>query len=77
MAWSDEPTEQQLGTIYSWIRWCMSNEQAQKAVAYLQNYATRREVSAEMTRLKALRLQHRLDADTCFSSEIWEGFEHE
>ena len=77
MAWGDKPTETQLGTIFSWIRWEVSNEEARRAVAWLENNADRRAVSAEMARLKALKDKRLLDASKCFQSEIWEGFEHE
>lgn len=75
MAWTDEPSETQLGTIYSWLRWHMSNDEARKAVLHLKNTATRREVSYEMVRLKELKEKRLLDADTCFRSDIWEGLE--
>ena len=74
MAWSDEPSETQLGTIFSWFRWCMPTEDAKKAVAWLEKTATRRDVSTEMSRLKNLKTKRLLDASTCFDSEIWEGY---
>lgn len=74
MAWRDKPTEIQLGTIFSWIRWEVSNEEARRAVAWLENNADRGAVSKEMTRLKALKDKRLLDASKCFQSEIWEGF---
>lgn len=77
MAWSDEPTEAQLGTIYSWLRWEMTNEKAAAAIKYLENTATRRDVSYEMKRLKALKDKRLLDGNNCFQSEIWERFDHE
>lgn len=77
MSWSDEPTEMQLGTIYSWLRWHMTNDEAKEAVEFLENSATRREVSYEMKRLKALRDKRLLDGNNCFEGEIWEGFKHE
>lgn len=77
MSWSDEPTEMQLGTLYSWLRWHMTNEEAKEAVEFLENTATRREVSYEMKRLKALKDKRLLDGNNCFESEIWEGFRHE
>lgn len=77
MSWSDEPTESQLGTIYSWFHWIMDNEQAYKAVVWLEKTATRRDVSIEMKRLRDLKQKRLLDAKNCFESEIWEGFEHD
>lgn len=77
MTWDDEPSEMQLGTIFSWLRWCVDRQTASDAVNWLQQNATRRDVSYEMTRLKGLKEKHRLDGSTCFKSDIWEGFEHE
>lgn len=77
MAWNDEPTEMQLGTIYSWLKWHMPWEKASAAVSWLEKSATRRDVSYEMTRLRALKEKRLLDGKNCFQSDIWEGFDHE
>lgn len=77
MTWDDEPSEAQLGTIFSWLKWVVDRQVASDAVNWLQNNATRRDVSYEMTRLKSLKEKRLLDASTCFKSEIWEGFKHE
>lgn len=77
MAWSDEPTEMQLGTIYSWIRWHMTDDEAREAVAWLEKTTTRREVSYEMKRIRDLKNKRLLNAAKCFEGDVWEGFEHE
>lgn len=77
MAWSDEPTEMQLGTIFSWFCWEMSREKAKAAVEYLQHIATRRDVSYEMKRLKNLKDSKKLNSLNCFNSDIWNGFEYD
>lgn len=77
MAWSDEPTEAQLGTLYSWLRWEMDNDKAYEAIRWLELTATRRDVSIEMKRLKDLKRKRLLDGKNCFESEIWEGFKHD
>lgn len=74
---NNKPTEMQLGTLYSWLKWVVDQDKAKQAVAWLENNATRRAVSAEMARLKVLKDKQLLDAPKCFKSEIWEGFEHE
>lgn len=75
MAWTDKPTESQLGVVFQWFRWQMSNEQARKAIAWLAENADRRAVSNEMGRLKELKDKRLLDRNKCFESDIWEGFE--
>lgn len=74
---NNKPTELQLGTLYSWLKWIVDQNKARQAVAWLENNATRRAVSAEMARLKVLKDKQLLDAPKCFTGEIWEGFEHE
>jgi len=72
-----KPTEMQLGTIYSWLRWIVPKDEAKAAVSWLEKTATRSAVSAEMTRLKSLKDKRLLDAPKCFRGKIWEGFDHE
>lgn len=77
MAWSDEPTEVQIGLLYSWLHWEMDNEKAKAAAEYAQETATRKEVSTELSRLKDLKIKRLLNAKNCFESEMWEGFNYE
>lgn len=76
MAYDNRPTEAQIGTLFSWIRWEMPNAQASMAVKWLQNNATRREVSAEMARIKALKDKRALNAENCFEGAIWKNYQH-
>jgi hypothetical protein len=55
----------------------MPVEDANDAVAWLEKTATRQDVSAEMVRLKTLKDKRLLDGNTCFKSEIWEGYHYE
>lgn len=75
MAWTDKPTEAQIGTLFQWLKWQMTDDQARKAVYWLADNANRREVSDEMGRLKELKDKRLLDRNKCFESDIWEGFE--
>lgn len=77
VAWTDKPTEAQIGLVYKYIRWHMPNDMASKAASWLENNADRRVVSKEIKRLKELRDKRLLDRNKCFESDIWEGFEHE
>lgn len=77
MAWSDEPTYGQIETIFSWLLPKLGREEAHDAVKWLEKTATRRDVSLEMNRLKELKDKGLLDASKCFTSEIWEGFNHD
>ena len=77
MAWSDEPTYSQVETIYRWIEWHMSNQEARDAVSWLKEHATRKEVSDEIKRLHDLYYTHKLSKADCFNSEIWEGYKRD
>ena len=75
MAWSDEPTPAQIGTIYRWIEWKMTNLEAKKAMQWLRQHATRKEVSDEMTRIRNLKNEHKLTKEECFNSEVWADYD--
>lgn len=77
MAWSDEPTEAQLNTVALWLKYetKVSPETITSACNWLEEHGTRGDVAREMTRLKQLKDEHRLDEKNCFTGEIWEGFE--
>ena len=77
MTWSDEPTNAQLSALYNMIKWKATGDSATKAVQWLAEKATRREVSYELKRVRELYQEHALNASTCFVGEIWEGFELE
>jgi gamma-glutamyltranspeptidase len=74
MAWSDEPTYAQVQTVYRWIEWHMSTNEARNAVNWLKEHATRKEVSNEIKRLHDLYYGHKLDKESCTSSSVWEGY---
>ena len=74
MAWSDEPTNAQLSSLYNMIKWKATGDSATRAIQWLAERATRREVSDELKRVRDLYAKHALDASNCFIGEIWEGF---
>ena len=74
MAWSDEPTQAQLAAVYHLIRWKLPTAEVTFAVDWLEQNATRREVSYELKRIRNLYINHKLTKDNIFESEIWEGY---
>lgn len=74
MTWSDEPTNAQLSALYNMIKWKAAGDSAAKAVQWLAEKATRREVSYELKRVRELYQTHALNASNCFVGDIWEGF---
>ena len=77
MAWSDEPTEEQLNAVYRFLdrHSSLQRDKALAATNYLKEHATRKQVSDELGRLRKLSIERKLNRDSCFDSAIWEGFE--
>lgn len=77
MSWDDKPTDNQLYAIHNFLdhHTTMPRKKALAAIDYLREYATRREASNELGRLRDLYIDRKLNRDNCFDSAIWEGFE--
>ena len=77
MAWEDKPTYSQLNTICRWLNYetKFPTSDLQRVDKYLQTHATRGQLRSEMTRLKYLKDNGRLDIDNFFNSELWKEFE--
>ena len=71
-----KPTEAQLGTLARWFRWHMTNDKRAKAINWLEENATRKQVSEEIARIHDLYHDRRLNEDNCFASDIWQGFNY-
>lgn len=74
MGWMDKPTYAQIETLYGWMRWQMPTAEAQDAVHWLKENATRRQVSDEMQRVRALYVAHKLDRNECFKGSVWREY---
>ena len=75
MAWSDEPTYAQIETLNRWLEWKVADSERIKALQWLKEHATRKEVSDEMSRVRKLYYEHKLTKDECFNSNIWENYD--
>ena len=71
MAWTDRPTEAQMGALWSWFQWEMPRAEAKDALDWLQKNATRKQVSNEMTRVRDLLHAKKLNREECFRGEVW------
>ena len=76
MAWSDEPTDNQINALFNLVRWEISREEMPKMEAYLKEHATRRELSNELGRLRDLKIERKMNRDVAFAGDIWSGYEH-
>ena len=77
MAWSDEPTEAQIGALHHLMRWKLSNAELIRAMNWLREHATRQDLSNELGRVRKLYIDHELTKERCFDSEVWEGYDYE
>lgn len=77
MAWTDKPTDAQIRALLNMMRWVVADREVAGIVTYLENNATRRQVSDELGRLRDLKIDRKLTRESCFSSDLWKGFEHE
>lgn len=76
MAWSDEPTDNQINALFNLVRWEISREEMPKMEAYLKEHATRRELSNELGRLRDLKIERKMNRDVAFAGDIWSEYEH-
>lgn len=74
MKHEDKPTDSQINTLYSWYRWRLPIDLARDAVKWLQNNATKQDVSKEIARVHDLYHDFGLNEESCFESPIWKGY---
>ena len=74
MAWTDKPTEAQINALWYWFKWAMPTAEAKDALDWLENNATRKQVSDEMGRIRDLRKSQSLTRKECFGGKIWEEY---
>jgi hypothetical protein len=74
MAWIDKPTKAQINALYLMIRWHMSTVEVNDALDWLEQNATRKQVSDELSRIRDLKLSRKLDRDGCFRGEVWSEY---
>ena len=75
MVWSDEPTDNQIYAVLRLLKWQVSSDEESKIANYLRQNCTRREVSDEMSRLRNLAIEKKLNQKSAFEGEIWEKYE--
>lgn len=68
------PTDAQLNAIHAWAKWKLDALLLREALAWLEKNATRRQVSQEISRIRGLYYDHKLDSTTFFESPVWDGF---
>lgn len=74
MSWLDKPTDAQINTLWRWFQWEMPRAEAKDALDWLKQNATRKQVSEEMTRVRNLLHDKKLNREQCFSGEIWADY---
>lgn len=74
MAWTDEPSDSQIGAVLHMMRWEIREDEKAGIVAYLKSQCTRKDVSTELGRLRELMLTRKLNRDTAFEGELWNNY---
>lgn len=74
MAWDDKPTPRQIGAFLNLVQWQVTNEQEKEIRKYLEANCTRRELSAELGRVRDLYIDRRLNRENVFASKVWDDF---
>ena len=74
MAWTDEPTDAQIRALHGMLKWRVADDLLVPALDYLKETKTRREVSDELIRVRALYHKRKLMKSNCFESSIWNDF---
>jgi len=74
MAWTDKPSDAQMNMLWYWGKWNISNDRLRPALKWLEQNATKKEVSEEMSRVRELYKKHRLDKETFFDSPVWSDY---
>ena len=69
-----KPTEMQIGLIFKWMHWLMPRNEAVEATDWLENNASRWDVSKEIKRLDEIKQRRHLTKEDCFASPIWNEY---
>jgi hypothetical protein len=73
MAWSDKPTPAQIGALASMIQWKLTVAECDKAIVYLRDNSTRKELSDGLKRVRNLYIERKLSRDNVFASPIYKN----
>lgn len=74
MGWGDKPTKAQINALYLMIRWHMSTAEVNDALDWLEQNATRKQVSDELSRIRQLKMNRQLNREECFRSDVWSDY---
>lgn len=76
MAWSDSPSEGQMGAWWRLTKWALPDNVQTLAMDWLEKHADRKQMSDELARVRGLYIKRNLDEKSCFDSSIWIGFDY-
>lgn len=74
MAWTDEPSDKQIGALLNLARWQINRDEVKDIVDYLKTNATKRDLSAELGRIRDLKIERKLNRDRLFEGKLWTNF---
>lgn len=76
MAWTDAPSEGQMGAWWRLTKWALPDNVQTAAMEWLEKHADRKQMSDELARVRELYIKRNLDERSCFDSSIWIGFDY-
>lgn len=74
MGWNDKATDAQLNAFLHMVRWDVAIDESLEMGKYLEENATRREMSNELGRIRKLSIDRKLTKDTIFDGELWANY---
>ena len=74
MAWTDKPTDGQIGAWANLTQWVLPLDVQKLAAKWLREKADRKQASEEVGRVRELYIDRKLDKRKCFDNEVWDGF---
>ena len=77
MAWEDKPTDKQLNALDRLWWGTVPSKKRDAATKWLEEHATRKQVSDILTRTRDLYIDRKLNATNSFESAVWDGFEYD
>lgn len=77
MAWTDKASDAQIGSWCHMVRWCLPSNIIDNAANFAREHFTKKDMSAELGRVRELTINRSLGEHNCLDSEIWKEFKND
>lgn len=76
MAGGNKPTDNQINALFHMTTWVLPRDLEKAAIKYIEENATRKEVSNELVRIRSLKIARRLQLkEDVFCGKVWKNFD--